>query len=108
MKKYMIAFIMLSCLFLQFGSGADAANTERQDYEKYGRIAMAVIKEDYPGQPVRDYQYLGRRQADQNNVTDSFKFQLTQNGQPRTATVHVTHNLQNNRLVSLSVTEQSQ
>lgn len=106
MKKYLIAVFAL--LLLMFSFHLDGGSAQRQDYEKYGRIAIAVIKEDFPGEEVRDYQYMGRKQNSIDEVTDSFQFKITSNGKPILATVQISHNLKNNKLLSLTVTEQPQ
>ena len=81
---------------------------QRPDYEKYGRIAIVVIKEDFPGEEVRDYQYMGRKQLSDSQVVDSFQFKVTADGKPLLATVLITHDVKNNRLLNLTVTEQPQ
>lgn len=106
MKKYLIAG--LTALILLLSSQLDGAFANRQDYEKYGRIAIAVIKEDFPGEEVRDYQYMGRKQTTNDEVMDSFQFKVNVNGKPILATVQISHNLKNNKLLSLTVTEEPQ
>ena len=106
MKKYFAPMIFALALLLSMNS-LDV-NAQRPDYEKYGRIAIAVIKEDFPGEAVQDYQYMGRKQLSDGQVVDSFQFKVTDNGKPVIASVHITHDLKNNKLLNLTVTEQAQ
>jgi len=80
---------------------------QQPDYAKYGRIATAVVKEDYPGQNVVEYEYLGRENVSNQEVKDSFKFEVMQNNKPTFVIVTIQHHLQNNRLLNLTVREQS-
>lgn len=85
-----------------------AGAVQKPDYEKYGRIAIAVVKEDYPGEEVVDYQYGGRKKVTETDVTDTFTFSVKEDGKPVTVLVSVTHNLKDNKAVSLSVERKTQ
>jgi len=80
---------------------------QQPDYAKYGRIATVVVKEDYPNQKVVEYEYLGREKVSDQEVKDSFKFEVMQNNKPTFVIVTIQHHLQNNRLLDLTVREQS-
>lgn len=80
--------------------------TNPADYEKYGRIAIAVVKEDYPGENVVEYQYAGRQTISDTDVVDSFVFSVKENNQLKKVTVKVSHSLKNKKLLQLSVEEQ--
>ena len=103
MKKIFISMAVL--LILLLGIQKEEINAQRPDYEKYGRIATAVIKEDYPGKAVQDYKYMGRKQIDDRQVLDSFQYKVSINGKPVIMSVQVTHDLKNDRLLSLTITE---
>ncbi|MCM3094320.1 MULTISPECIES: DUF3889 domain-containing protein [unclassified Cytobacillus] len=105
MKKF-LSMLMLTCLLA--GGGSLAGAVQQPDYEKYGRIAIAVVKEDYPGEEVVDYQYGGRKKISETDVTDTFTFTVKENGKPVTVLVNVTHNLKDNKAVSLSVERKEQ
>jgi hypothetical protein len=106
MKKY---FIAIGALFiLLMGILSIDISAQRPDYEKYGRIATAVIKEDFPGEEVMDYKYMGRKQIDDRQVLDSFQFKVNVSGKPAFMNVQITHDLKKNRLLNLSVAEQPQ
>ncbi|BCB02850.1 DUF3889 domain-containing protein [Bacillus sp. KH172YL63] len=100
MKKAIAIF--LAVFFLLFSGHA---NAEPTDYKKFGRIATAVIKEDYPGQPVKDYQYQGRRKMTENKVADSFEFTVQENNKDKKVTVIVVHNLDNEKTLNITVQE---
>lgn len=103
MKKLWFAFIIIS-LFMSTWT-LSSAESEKPDYEKYGRIATSVVKEDFPDEEVVEYQYTGRQKVSPTDVTDSFTFQVNENGKPVTLTVKVTHSLDNKRTLSLTVEE---
>lgn len=99
MKKYLSILIFI-CLLAAGSSLAGAV--QKPDYEKYGRIAISVVKEDYPGEEVVEYQYGGRQKVSEADVMDIFTFTVKENGKPVTVLVKVTHSLQDNKLVSLT------
>ncbi|MFI8686920.1 DUF3889 domain-containing protein [Rossellomorea sp. NPDC077527] len=100
MKKSMVIFLTAFFLLL-----TNHANAEPVDYQKFGRIATAVIKEDYPGQPVKDYQYQGRKKMTENKVSDAFEFTVQENGADKKVVVIVVHNLDNEKVLNISVKE---
>ncbi|RFU60687.1 DUF3889 domain-containing protein [Bacillus sp. V59.32b] len=100
MKK--ILSILFAVMIL-FQSGVIAA--EKPDYEKYGQIAIAVVKADYPGEAVTEYQYLGRKKLMNDQVEDGFLFNVTENGKKVDVTVKVRHSLANNKMLNLTVEE---
>ncbi|PLR77553.1 hypothetical protein CU633_10175 [Bacillus sp. V3-13] len=104
MKKSLL-IAMFTCL-LYAAVPFHTAAQQQPDYEKYGRIATAVVKEDYPGAELKDYQYLGRKRISASDVSDSFRFQVTEQGKPKNVVVNVSHNLQNKKLLNLSVQEE--
>jgi Protein of unknown function (DUF3889) len=103
MKRILFAFITIG-FFISIGTLSTIAS-EKPDYEKYGRIATSVVKEDFPGEEVVEYQYTGRQKISPSDVTDSFTFQVNQDGKPVSVIVKVTHSLDNKRTLSLTVEE---
>lgn len=81
---------------------------QNPDYEKFGRIATLVVKEDYPGEEVVDYKYMGRQDTADNKVVDSFQFQVKKDGRPQAVLVKVTHDLKNDKEFTLTLEEQKQ
>lgn len=106
MKRYILTFVLL--LILLLGIQRVDISAQNPDYEKYGQIATAVIKEDFPGEAVQDYKYMGRKQIDDRQVLDSFQYKVSANGKPVIMTVQIAHDLKSDRLLSLTVTEQPQ
>lgn len=102
MKKILGIFFAISLLFQ---SGLVSA--QQPDYEKYGKIAISVVQGDYPGEPVTDYQYMGRKNLGGGQVEDSFLFTVKENGKKVKPLVKVRHSIANNKLVNLSVEETS-
>ncbi|KAB2337089.1 DUF3889 domain-containing protein [Cytobacillus depressus] len=104
MKKLFCILLTIG-LFLNANIFASAEN-QAPDYEKYGRIAISVVKENYPGIDVVDYEYAGRQKLSETDVIDSFIFQVKENNQPVKVTVRVSHSLKNKKLLQLIVEEQ--
>jgi capsular polysaccharide biosynthesis protein len=107
MKKKMIV-ICMSLAILFGGLLPFKAIAQQPDYEKYGRIAITVVKEDFPSEEVKEYKYLGRKKISETEVMDSFEFQVTENGKPVTVVVYISHNLADNKLLSLTVEKKQQ
>lgn len=96
-------FLLLSIgLFMNVSTAA----AENPDYEKYGRIAIAVVKADYPREEVVDYKYEGRQKLTDTDVEDTFFFQVKENGKPVKVIVKISHSPNNNKLLRLTVQEQ--
>lgn len=104
MKKVLILFTFL--LSLNFANSTVYPFAQKPDYEKYGRIAISVVKEDYPGKDVVEYEYKGRQKISNTEVMDSFRFEVLENGKPTFVLVKIIHNLNNEKLLNLSVEEQ--
>ncbi len=105
MKKYLLSTLLLGAFLFSFSSFTQA---QTPDYEKYGKIAMAVIVADYPGEEVRDYQYLGRKKLSDTTVEDSFRFQVQENSKKLDVIVKVNHDISNKKLLTITVVPQKQ
>nr|WP_263328460.1 YqzG/YhdC family protein [Neobacillus sp. Marseille-Q6967] len=105
MKKYLLIIMVSLCCLFSFGV---YGNAQKPDYEKYGNIAISVVKADYPGEEVREYQYLGRKKASETTAEDSFRFEVKENTQTVVVVVKVIHNITNNKLVTVTVEPQKQ
>jgi ribosomal protein L21E len=96
--------MLMAVFFLLFTSNVQAQ--QPSDYEKFGRIATAVIKEDYPGQSLKEYKYQGRQKMDENKLADSFEFTVQDNNAEKKVIVKVVHDLNNEKTLNISVEEQ--
>ncbi|WP_316572439.1 DUF3889 domain-containing protein [Neobacillus sp. YIM B06451] len=100
MKKLVAVFIaVLAFMAIQ----PHQIEAQPPDYEKYGRIAMAVINADFPGDPIRDYEYLGRTKVKEWDVADTFRFKVEEKGKTFFVRVTITHSLTAKKLLSLKV-----
>ncbi|RDI47932.1 DUF3889 domain-containing protein [Falsibacillus pallidus] len=102
MRRFLSIVILLSVLPLASWNHAGAQQT---DYAKYGRMATAIVIEDYPSEELKDYEYKGRTPAGDDQVADYFKFTVSENGKTSYILVRVTHSLKNEKLVGLTVSE---
>ncbi|MCU9612557.1 YqzG/YhdC family protein [Caldibacillus lycopersici] len=102
MKK--ILFLLL--LYTLIISSPLTGHAQQDGYEKYGRIATAVVREDYPGEELVEYEYVGREKKSDDEVTDTFRFEVVENGQSKFIRVIISHHLANNKLVTLTVQEE--
>ncbi|MCP1491335.1 DUF3889 domain-containing protein [Peribacillus frigoritolerans] len=103
MKK---VIVMLMGIFLIIQAGSISAQAQKPDYEKYGKIAITVVQADYPEVEITDYEYKGRKTVAKNLVEDDFRFSVEDKGQEFNVIVTVQHDLKNEKLLSLKVTEQ--
>ena len=103
MKK---VIVMLMGIFLIMYAGAFSAQAQKPDYEKYGKIAITIVQADYPEVEITDYQYKGRKTVAKNLVEDDFRFLVENKGQKFSVIVTVQHDLKNEKLLSLKLTEQ--
>ncbi|WP_342615171.1 DUF3889 domain-containing protein [Peribacillus frigoritolerans] len=103
MKK---VIVLLMGIFLIMQAGAISAHAQKPDYEKYGKIAITVVQADYPEVKINDYEYKGRKTVSKNLVEDVFRFLVDDKGQKFNVIVMVQHDLKNEKLLSLKVTEQ--
>jgi ribosomal protein L21E len=63
------------------------------------------MKEDYPGQPFKDYKYQGRQKLDENKLADSFEFTVQENNKEKKVLVKVVHDLSNEKTLNIAVEE---
>jgi hypothetical protein len=82
------------------------SQAQNQGYERFGRIATAVVKEDYPGEKVVEYEYVGRTKVADNQVVDTFRYEVMKDGQPIFVLVKVNHDPTRTQQFSLSIEEQ--
>lgn len=105
MKKFLSGLMMVVFLFSVLSYQPAHGQT---DYEKYGRIAIALVKEDYPSAPVSEYQYLGRQKLEGDKVKDSFQFKVTEQGKEKSVIVDIVHDIKNKKTLDVSVREAQQ
>ncbi|MGG0410241.1 DUF3889 domain-containing protein [Peribacillus simplex] len=103
MKK---VIVMLMGIFLIIQAVSISAHAQKPDYEKYGKIAITVVQADYPEVEINDYEYKGRKTVAKNLVEDDFRFLVEDKGNEFNVIVTVQHDLKNEKLLSLKVTEQ--
>ena len=106
MKKWLITLSAL--LILVFQSHGTQAERQKPDYEKYGKMAIAIVQLDYPGDPIREYEYVGRRNVNETDVADTFKFKVEEKGNTFNVRVIVQHNLTDEKAVNLKVVPEKQ
>ncbi|MDN4071588.1 DUF3889 domain-containing protein [Fictibacillus terranigra] len=77
----------------------------RQDYAKWGKIALERTKEKYPNSTISDYQYDTRRVNADGTVIDFFDFIVTENRVEKDVKVKVLHDPDNGKLISVGFEE---
>ncbi|WP_066059446.1 DUF3889 domain-containing protein [Robertmurraya korlensis] len=104
MKKILVPIFTLVLIVTSFAAGH--AEQPGLDYKKFGRIATAVVIEDYPGQKVVEYKYEGREKLAENKVLDSFRFQVMVNGKGQFVTVKITHDNSAGKELTITLEEE--
>ncbi|WP_419883266.1 DUF3889 domain-containing protein [Peribacillus sp. B-H-3] len=102
MKKILLALLVLMLLLPAAGKPSEGAPLH---YEKYGNIAIAVVRTDYPGTSVTDYEFLGRKKSGNGLAVDSFLFLIKDKGIEKNVLIKAEHSLISQNLISLHVTE---
>jgi hypothetical protein len=103
MRKYFVSILIMLFMSISFTNHGLA---QKPDYEKYSKIAIAVVQADFPGDPIRDYEYLGRKKISGTKVEDGFRFKVRENNKNFLVTVRVSHDLTNKKLLNLTVESQ--
>jgi Protein of unknown function (DUF3889) len=105
MKKYFLSVLVTLFVLSNF---SHVGHAQKPDYEKYGRIAISIVKEDYPGEEIREYEYLGRKKINETKVEDSFRFQVQEKNEKWFVSVKVTHDISNNKVLNITVESKKQ
>lgn len=93
-------------IFIFLGLVTPSFAEQGLDYKKFGRIATAVVIEDYPEEKVVDYKYEGRKKANEKMVVDSFRFKVMDNGKEKFVTVRITHDDLSGKELTITLTEE--
>lgn len=101
MKRILLLLLSIG-LFMNVSTSA----AEKPDYEKYGLIAIAVVKANHPNEDVVEYKYEGRQKVTGTEVLDTFTFHVKENGKPVEVKVKIKHDLNNSKLLNITVQEQ--
>ncbi|MGG3467253.1 DUF3889 domain-containing protein [Neobacillus pocheonensis] len=105
MKKFLAAIVIMFCFLVYVNLQGEA---QKPDYEKFGRIAITVVQADFPGDPIKDYEYLGRKKIDATKVEDGFRFKVQEKNQNFFVIVRVSHDATNNKILNITVESQKQ
>ena len=100
MKKKIAVLFFTFMMFWSVGSGLAQKDVS---YEKYGRIAIAVVQADFPSDQVTDYKFEGRDIVSQGVVEDRFLFTVQEKGKKFKVRVKIRHSLYHEKLLSLTV-----
>lgn len=105
MKKWVLG--LLSVLLL-LSTVVSVAQAENSDYEKWGKIAIQLVKENYPEAEVSEYQYQGREEISATEAKDTFHFTAKQDNKSLEIYVALTFNPQTKQLKSVNIEEKNQ
>lgn len=104
-KSLSVLIVSISVLVMTFMFPSHHLAVQELDYKKFGSVAIAVVKADYPEESVTDYKYLGRKKISPQEEQDSFQFLVKEGGKEKTVIVTVNHNTKNDKFISLVVEE---
>lgn len=97
-KKIAVLLFMFMMCFV----GSSLAR-EEISYEKYGRIAIAVVETDFPSDKVTEYKFEGRDVISKGIVEDRFLFVVKEKGKEFNVRVKIRHSLFEKKLLTLTV-----
>lgn len=103
MTKKLLTLIVTLLFTLTFL--APSIYAQEVSYEKFGRLATLIVKEDYPEEDVVDFEYLGREQLKDAQVVDTFQFEVMKKEVPHIVLVKIVHDPANNREFTLTIEE---
>ncbi|MDQ0337691.1 hypothetical protein J2S00_000461 [Caldalkalibacillus uzonensis] len=104
----LFGFVLITCNLTVAHAEKDQHQAQQeQDYEKWGRLAVEVIKDAYPQAELVDYQYIGREDISPTIEQQSFKLVLRQNGREFPITVKIQYEKETERVTSITF-EQAQ
>jgi putative cell wall-binding protein len=106
MNKKMLS-LLICCLFhITAWQAVNAQQQQQQpDYEKWGRIAVAVVKENYPDSEIIDYKHLGQQNVSVTQSKHTFTIEVKHRNQTFNVKVVVTYNPRTDRLISVGMEE---
>ncbi|MDN4524794.1 DUF3889 domain-containing protein [Fictibacillus fluitans] len=87
------------------GTPQNMSTPMRQDYARWGKIALERTRERYPDSTISDYQYDTRRVNADGTVIDFFDFIVTQHDVEKDIKVKVLHNASDGKLISVAFEE---
>lgn len=105
MKKWVLG--LLSVLLL-LSTAAGVAQAQKPDYEKWGKIAIQLVKENYPKAEISEYQYMGREEISDTEAKDTFHFTAKQADKSKEIFVALTFNPKTKQLKSVNIKEKKQ
>ncbi|RUS46811.1 DUF3889 domain-containing protein [Cohnella sp. AR92] len=91
------------------GNSALAYNPENPfskpepDYAKWGRVAIAKIKELYPRASIVDYSHVGREALTKTTAQETFKMWLREGSREFGVHVRIVFDSQTDRLLRISI-----
>ncbi|CAG9621766.1 DUF3889 domain-containing protein [Sutcliffiella rhizosphaerae] len=104
MKKWVLS--LLSVFIIISGSNIAVAEIKREvDYEKWGKIAVEVAKENYDQIEISEYKYLGRKNVSETEAIDTFELLAKEGQKSFQIIVALTFNPQTKQLKSLTIEE---
>ncbi|MFZ3590806.1 DUF3889 domain-containing protein [Bacillus sp. DJP31] len=98
-----LAFII--GIFASYSFNETVGVAEQPDYEKWGKIAINVVKESYVNEQVSDYKYEGRKSVSDVKAEDTFSFQVKRDNKEFTVKAVVAFNPKTETLQSLALVE---
>lgn len=101
-KHCLVAFLVSIFALAQLGSTAYA---QPEDYKKWSRIAVDVVKLNYPDAQVSDYDYKGRKEISDTQAQDTFELQVKEENRTKNVNVYVTFNPKTNSVITVSLEE---
>jgi hypothetical protein len=101
-KFCLVAFLVSMFALTQFCSDAYA---QPEDYKKWSRIAVDVVKLNYPDAQVSDYDYKGRKEISDTQAQDTFELQVKEENRTKSVNVYVTFNPKTNSLITVTMEE---
>jgi hypothetical protein len=104
----LVCFAFIIGLFASYSLHETIGIAQQPDYAKWGKMAITVVKENYPDAEVSEYKYEGRKSISETKAEDTFVFTVKKDQKTLPVKVVVTFNPKTDTLQSLSLIESNQ
>ncbi len=107
-KKFAYPIICLTFLigiFASYSFNETVGAAKQPDYEKWGKIAINIVKESYTNEEVSDYKYDGRKSITDEKAEDTFTFKVKKKNKEFNVKAVVAFNPKTDTLLSIELQE---
>lgn len=103
MKKLLCAVFFSIVFIASFTAKGHHAIEEHDSVERWERIAWSALEEKYKGASLKDYEYIGRTEINDEETKDVFRVTVNQKGKSFPAHAEVYFHPVTNAIISVQI-----